>query len=65
MTGPHEMQAPATEAHELHMLNLSRIATTQGRREYIDGVERAEGRFAAKWIRDELLAQFEAKKVQR
>lgn len=61
----HELRNPATEAHELHMLNLSRIATTQGRREYIDGVERAEGRFAAKWIRDELLAQFEAKKVQR
>lgn len=61
----HELRNPATEAHELHMLNLRRIATTQGRREYIDGVDRAEGRFAAKWIRDELLAQFEAKKVQR
>lgn len=59
MTGPHEMQAPATEAHELHMENLSRIATTQGRREYIDGVERAEGKFSAKWLRDDLLAQFQ------
>jgi len=65
MSCTNEMTAPATEAHKLHMLNLSRITTTQGRREYIEAVQRAEGKFSAKWLRDDLSAQFQAKQGAR
>jgi hypothetical protein len=49
-------QCPATEAHERHLNELKRITTTQGRREYLSGVERAEGRFYARWLQDDYQA---------
>lgn len=50
------MTAPtptATEAHERHMATLKTMTTTQQRREYIDGVKRAEGAFYAKWLEED------------
>lgn len=46
-------KGPATEAHERHMEAIKRISTSAGRREYIAQVQRAEGRFAAKWLSDD------------
>lgn len=50
------MSAPtpvATEAHERHMATLKTMTTTQQRREYIDGVKRAEGAFYGKWLEED------------
>lgn len=44
---------PANEAHALHMDNLKRMTTRQQRSEYIDGVKRTEGAFAAKWLQED------------
>lgn len=50
------MTAPtptATEAHERHMATLKGMRTTAERREYIDGVKRAEGAFYGKWLEED------------
>lgn len=47
---------PATEAHALHMETMKRLRTRQERAEYVEGVKRAEGAFAAKWLRDDFAA---------
>lgn len=44
---------PESESHLRHMEALKRITDTNQRREYIEGVQRAEGRFAASWLKDE------------
>lgn len=44
---------PESESHERHMEALKRIRDTQQRREYIETVRRAEGKFAASWLEDE------------
>jgi hypothetical protein len=62
-TGREIAECPETESHKRHMAQLRTIRTTAARREYIDGVERAEGRFAAKWLRDEFRAEFEKAKA--
>jgi hypothetical protein len=63
-TGRQFVDCPTTETHQRHMANLRGIATTQGRREYIDGVRRSEGNFAAKWLEDEFRAEFNARKAE-
>lgn len=47
------VNCPATEAHERHMATLKGMRTTQQRREYIDGVKRAEGAFYGKWLEED------------
>ncbi len=49
-------KGPSTEAHERHMEAMRRITSTKDRREYIDGVRRNEGAFAAKWLSDDFSA---------
>lgn len=49
-------QGTATMAHERHLEAIKRISTTEGRRDYIDGVKRAEGAFASKWLSDDFAA---------
>lgn len=46
---------PANESHQRHMDNLKGMRTTQERREYIDAVERNEGKFAGKWLREDFV----------
>jgi hypothetical protein len=62
-TGRQFAECPETESHKRHMEQLRAIRTTAARREYIEGVERAEGRFAANWLRDEFRAEFEKAKA--
>lgn len=47
------VNCPATEAHERHMEHLKRLRKTVERQEYIDGVRRAEGKHAAKWLTED------------
>ena len=49
---------PETDTHNRHMENLRNTRTTADRREYIDGVMRSEGRFAANWLRDDFAAEW-------
>lgn len=44
---------PESETHALHLEALKRIPGTQQRREYIETVRRAEGKFDADWLKDE------------
>jgi len=57
-TGRQINECPETDSHNRHMANLRGISTTQGRREYIEAVQRAEGRFAANWLKDDLVAEW-------
>lgn len=50
MTAPTPV---ATEAHELHMTTLKGMRNSRQRREYIDGVKRAEGAFYGKWLEED------------
>lgn len=47
------VNCPATEAHERHMSTLKGHRTAKERQEYIAGVQRAEGKVAANWLRDD------------
>ena len=51
---------PATEAHELHMSTLKGHRTAKERQEYIAGVQRAEGKVAANWLRDDFATWWHA-----
>lgn len=57
-TGRDVADCPETETHNRHMKNLRNIRTTADRREYIDGVMRSEGKFAANWLRDDFAAEW-------
>lgn len=61
-TGRQVLDCPETETHQRHMTNVRAIGTTQGRREYIDAVQRAEGRFAANWLRDAFIDEWKKDK---
>ena len=50
MTAPTPV---ATEAHERHMATLKGHRTAQQRQAYIADVQRAEGKVAADWLRDD------------
>lgn len=56
------MKTPATEAHERHMSNLKRISRDDHRREYIEGVKRAEGKYFGKILADDYAAWWHAEK---
>lgn len=56
------MKAPATEAHERHMANLKRMTRADQRREYIEGVKRAEGKYFGKILADDYAAWWHAEK---
>lgn len=58
-------KGPTTEDHERHMETMKRIGTTQGRREYVDGVMRSEGKFAAKWLTDDYAKWLDQQQQQR
>ena len=62
-TGMQVADCPETERHLRHMENVRGIRTTAGRREYIEGVRRTEGKFASEWIKDELRAEWAKEKV--
>tara|TARA_R100000365_G_C2748380_1_gene79769 strand:+ start:4099 stop:4302 length:204 start_codon:yes stop_codon:yes gene_type:complete len=47
------VNCPATEAHERHMATLKGHRTAQQRQAYIADVQRAEGKVAADWLRDD------------
>lgn len=47
------------------METMKRIGTTQGRREYVDGVMRSEGKFAAKWLTDDYAKWLDQQQQQR
>jgi hypothetical protein len=55
---------PATDAHEAHMANLKGISNSKGRAEYIAAVERAEGRFYAKWLCEDFAKWWETRGVK-
>ena len=63
ITGRPIADCPETETHKRHMDNVRGIRTTAGRREYIEGVRRTEGRFAAEWIKDDLKAEWNKDKA--
>lgn len=44
---------PANDKLERHLETLKGIRDTQKRREYIEAVERSEGKFSANWLKDE------------
>jgi hypothetical protein len=44
---------PSNESLERHMEALKGMRDTQQRREYIDAVQRKEGKFEAAWLKDE------------
>ena len=51
------MKTPAQETHDRHVSNLKEKyrlgCKTSDIKDYIEGVERAEGKFCAKWLRDD------------
>ena len=63
ITGRPIADCPETETHKRHMENVRGIRTTAGRREYIEGVLRTEGRFASEWIKDDLKAEWNKDKA--
>lgn len=52
-TDHRSMQGPATEKHARHMESLKGMRSAAARAEYIEGVRRSEGKFAAKWLQDD------------
>lgn len=58
------MNAPATESMKLHLSRLKEIPTADGRREYLQIVERAETKFVVKWLKDEFAAWWEKGRKQ-
>jgi hypothetical protein len=46
------------------MANLKGISNSKGRAEYIAAVERAEGRFYAKWLREDFAKWWETRGVK-
>ncbi len=62
-TGRDVADCPETDTHNRHMENLRNIRTTADRREYIDGVMRAEGKFSANWLRDDFAAEWDKDKA--
>lgn len=58
------LSCPATEAHVRHMATLKGLRTAQQRQEYIAGVQRAEGRVAADWLREEFANWWQEQKTK-
>lgn len=49
-------EGTANEALSRHLETLKGIRDTQQRRDYIEAVQRNEGKFAANWLKDEFSA---------
>ncbi len=56
---------PQTHAHAQRLAHAKALATDDQRRDYIAKVGESEGRFYAKWLRDDLAAWHRAKKAGR